>query len=332
MLVLAGIALVALVVAGLDAAGVGRRTISDPDHGDEPITSDAGGYRVTSKPGRFEAWLPGFPSRANRTLSTPYGAVDLHAFSHDGDAISCTASWFERGPLDTRSPRELFDETAKVVTQTYGGSVLAKKDAPLGANAGEEILVSTSTPKVGSVRMRTYLVDRRVYSMTLFMLPGGEVEAAGDRFFDSLVVTDGAGHIAKRAPAPPPTKASLSDVYVSMTQRAPKREARTLLVHEDGTVDLVLGTGAGDPVARRTAKGVADVPKLKKRFESPEWVALSDPPGADPSRATYTIARGNHVIHRSDPLDTSERAFIDAISDLGPLWIHAERAARPGAD
>ena len=44
----------------------------------------------------------------------------------------------------------------------------------------------------------------------------------------------------------------------------------------------------------------------------------------------YTIESKGQVVKRSDPIDSSETAFMDAMGALGELWIYAERAPRPG--
>jgi len=310
-----------------------KHTINGVDANDQTakdyaiVDAPDGGRDIDSTSGHMKVWLPGYPDRTDRTVESPYGPVPFHAFSHDGQRISCTASWAERGPSDTRTDAQVFEENARVVATTVDGKVLVTRDTSLGPYAGKELQLSASKPRVGSYRVRAYVVGTRIYSLTVFMMPGAEVDPEVDRFFESFAVNADGG-VMHAAPAPPPVRPDLRDVYVSMTQESPPGTFRTLLVHEDGVVELV--TGKDGPVARRTGKGVADLKALRRLFDGAAWRALPAEPDGGAS-SMYAIASGDRTVHRSDPLAKVEPVFVDAIGALGPLWIYAEEAERPGA-
>jgi hypothetical protein len=285
-----------------------------------------GGRTVDSTSGRLKAWLPGYPYPTNQNVDSPYGSVAFHAFSDDGPRISCTVSWSDRGPTDVRTDAQLFEETGRMIATTVDGKVLAQRDTSLGSYVGKDLQLSAAKPRVGSYRVRVYVVGPRLYTMTVFMMPGAELDADIDRFFESLTVTSDDAAVLHVAPPPPPVRPDTTDVYVSMTQESPPGTFRTLLVHEDGTCDLVVGRDG--PVARRTAKGIAKLASLKRIFDGPAWRALPESP-ANGASSMYAIASGGRTIHRSDPLTTVEPAFVDALGALGELWIYAERADRP---
>jgi hypothetical protein len=215
-----------------------------------------------------------------------------------------------------------------VLATTVDGKVLAQRDTSLGAHAGRELQLSAARPRIGSYRVRVYAVGPRLYTMTVFMMPGAELDPEIDRFFESLVVTEDDAAVLRVAPPPPPVRPDMRDVYVTMTQEAPPGTFRTLLVHEDGTCELVVGRDGA--VTRRTAKGTAKLASLMRIFEGAAWRALPELPANGPS-SMYAITRGEHTVRRSDPLGSVEPAFVDALGALGELWIYAERADRPAS-
>jgi hypothetical protein len=303
--------------------------VNDQTEKDYVITDAPGGGRdVDSKSGRMKFWLPGYPYRTDQNIDSPHGAVAFHAFSNDGQRISCTASWTERGPADTRTDAEVFEETGSVLATTVDGKVLVTRETSLGRHPGKELQLSAARPRVGSYRVRIYVLGTRIYSLTVFLMPGAEVDPEVDRFFESLAVTENGG-LLRVPPSPPEVRPDLKDVYVSMAQESPPGTFRTLLVHEDGVVELV--TGRDGPVARRTGKSVADLRALRRLFDGAAWRALPAEPEGGGGAAMYAIASGGRTVHRSDPLAKVEPVFVDAIGALGPLWIYAEEAERPGA-
>ncbi len=285
-----------------------------------------GGKTVRSTSGRFTAWIPEYPYRTNQTLDSPYGKIDLHAFSHDGMRISCTVSWIDRSVTDTRTLDQVFDETASRTATTLDGKVLERHETNLGGHRGIDLLLSTSRPKIGTSRVRAFVVGTRFYTLSVFMLPGADVDPEIDRFLDSLVVTDADGGLLRSPGAPPPPKADLGDVVVFFTQTDRGGTKRTLLVHKSGVVELLTGDRSG-PVVRRMPPGRANLAKLEALFGGDAWRTLPEKNGAE---AMYVIESHGHAVTRNDPLDTNERAFMDAMGALGELWIYAERAPRPG--
>lgn len=285
-----------------------------------------GGYIVDSRPGRFSAWLPGWPYRTDQKLESPYGPVELHAFSHDGMRVSCTASFIDRAARDERTHAQVFAEAGDNVAKISGGSVLQRREIMLGRHQGEEILANATQPRLGTNRLRVFIVGARLYSLSVFMLPGAELDPEVDRCLDSLAVETDAG-IERVAAAQPAPKADLSDVVLFFTQESPPGTKRTLLVHRDGVVELLQGDRDGH-VVRRLPKGRADLEKLERIFGTSAWAAL---PSARGTKEMYTIESHGHAVKRSDPLDRSETALMDAMGYLGELWIYAERADRPGS-
>jgi hypothetical protein len=292
---------------------------------DREIREDpGGGYIVDSGPGRFSSWLPGWPYRTDQRLESPHGPVDLHAFSHDGMRVSCTVSFIDRAARDERTHEQVFAEAGDNVAKIGGGSVLQRREVMLGRHQGQEILTNAMQPKIGTNRARIFIVGARLYTLSVFTVPGAEVDPEVDRCLDSLAVeTDGGTE--RLIPAPPAPTADLSDVIVFFTQDSPPGTKRTLLVHRDGVVELVQGSRDG-PVVRRLPKGRADLAKLERVFAGSAWAAL---PEARGMREMYTIESHGHSVKRSDPINTSETVFLDALSYLGELWIYTERADRP---
>ncbi len=301
---------------------------TDGAKGDYAIEdANDGGRDVRSTSGRFKAWFPNHPYQRDENGTSPYGSIAFHAFSDDGPRISCTASWSERGLTDTRTDAQVFEETGRALATAVDGNVLAQRDTSLGAHTGKGLQLSSVKPRVGSYRVRAYVVGRRLYTMTVFMMPGAELDPEIDSFFESLVVTDDDAAVLRVAPAPPAVRPDMRDVYVTMTQEAPLGTYRTLLVHEDSTCELVVGRDG--TIARRTAKGVAKLAALKRVFDGAAWRALAENPAGGAPSSTYAITSGGRTVRRSDPLTSVERAFIDALGALGELWTYAERAERP---
>jgi hypothetical protein len=292
----------------------------------EARESPDGGYNVESHPGRFSTWLPGYPYPTDRTITTSFGPAQLHALSHDGMRVSCSVIYMDRPATDDRPPTEVFADVGSGVARMVGGSVLRRRERALGPYPGLEILVNATQPRLGTHRVRVYLVGSRVYILSVFMLPGAELDPEVDRCFDSLAI-EADGKSVGAGAAPPAPKAELSDVLVVFTQESPPGTKRTLLVHRDGVVELLRGDRHGH-VVRRLPKGRADLAKLERIFGASAWAELPEASGG--ARTMYLIESHGHVVKRADPLDINETAFMDAMGVLGELWIYAERADRPG--
>jgi len=148
----------------------------------------------TSAEGRFLVLMPDSPTEERSVKQTTCGTMKVvsldtvlnkHLVFATRGFYSVSYSDFGGTNCPAEDARRVLDEERDDAVKNLGGKLVEERDLTDGDRIGREIQVRT--PRLGLVRERIYVVDRRVYRVIV----GGKTEASSEdarRFLESFRV------------------------------------------------------------------------------------------------------------------------------------------------
>ena len=140
--------------------------------------------------GRFAVLLPGEPAATEEIVQTRAGNVTLHQFSmqrgKENGQYFVQYLDFSDELLQGKTAEQVLKNAGSADAFNRDGKIMGEQALALGPYAGREVQVETGQ---SSIKIRLYLVDRRLYKM-LVVLPKGRTFSPDDeRFLASFRLT-----------------------------------------------------------------------------------------------------------------------------------------------
>ena len=152
---------------------------------------EAGWREFRSVEGRFAIQLPGVPSEQSQNIITEFGPIEAHVFLVDRAEVGYLVSYADY-PTDlvTSSGAQvvLGGISIGVIADT-GGNLVSQTDINIYGYAGTELLIN-SPDGASRLWMRIFLVESRIYQISLVAELGSDIAEDAERFFESFVLLD----------------------------------------------------------------------------------------------------------------------------------------------
>jgi hypothetical protein len=129
--------------------------------------------KFTSAEGQFSVWFPGTPEVTTQSLHNLIGETDAHSFTVKADVQDFYGVVYGDIPpsVDLKDPSILFDKAqAMVANQNGSGKIVSEQEIKLENFPGREFEFVAGGKANYSGRVRTFLVGRRIYVLTVVFL------------------------------------------------------------------------------------------------------------------------------------------------------------------
>lgn len=165
------------------------------------------------KDDQFTILFPGHPQEQSQ--ETAFGATVYTARYKSDDGLAFVVMYGETGIKGIPNDSEKASFFKGVRTNAQGkGSLLSETDVTFGGHPGKEFFVKMDDK--GFMRMQMYLVNTRMYGLTLASLQEADLKSEGaNEFLTSFAFPQGVPPILPATPAtsqPVPPRKSLSEV------------------------------------------------------------------------------------------------------------------------
>lgn len=167
----------------------------------EPL--DEGWWEVTSYAGKFRLTVPGEMQLRSDTLLTDIGYMPYHVFFHEHfleeekkektnpeNNLLFLLSIYEYPAYSVHSDstemhEHFFEATIDGATSGVGGELIYSDDIQMDGFPGKMWRINYNGDK-NVIRTRAYLVEQRLYLLSVVTIKAFSINAANDRFFDSF--------------------------------------------------------------------------------------------------------------------------------------------------
>jgi hypothetical protein len=144
-----------------------------------------------SKEGRFRIRLPGKPKVADQKVNTSSGPLVIHMARYDTPGgTSYGVSYFDLAPEALAGgPDAVLERSVRGMTSVKGWKLISKKAIKLGEHPGREVIGEANppgAPEPGYGHTRAFLVENRLYQMTVLGAKSKVVPADVEKFLDSF--------------------------------------------------------------------------------------------------------------------------------------------------
>jgi hypothetical protein len=177
--------------------------LSDPRPAPAPKPTLADAFN--SVEGRFTVRAPVHWTEASEEGDLGEGVrVTLHSFSGTSDGILFAVRWSDAPKaVDLSHPDAFVEEAAGSRFLGHGASLVRKASLSLGEHPGFESQIDVSVSRV-SLRIRTYLVGRRLYQLVTRQPMGAPDAPIARQFMESFALYDPSksSHSVPASPAP----------------------------------------------------------------------------------------------------------------------------------
>ncbi len=125
--------------------------------------------------GNFAATLPGKPMEMNQTVETEIGKVPIRMFVVQDSGIAYMVMYAEY-PIAMDTPDAIktsLDNARDMMLSSRNGKLVSEKEISFGKFAGRELRAKITG---GMMRLRTYIVQQRLYALMALSLQGGDAK------------------------------------------------------------------------------------------------------------------------------------------------------------
>lgn len=140
--------------------------------------------------GRFAVAMPGLPSAEQQNASSKAGDMTLFLFtlqrSGPNDRVAVQYLDYPEAAFAGKTPDMVLDNASTVDAYNVGGTVVDQKPLSLGAYPGREVRVENVEAQM---RIRLYLVDRRLYKVIAMWPKSRGFSVDDERFLGSFRLT-----------------------------------------------------------------------------------------------------------------------------------------------
>jgi len=144
--------------------------------------------------GGFSVQMPGVPTDRKETFRSGAADVTLYLFElqrgkpNDNDTVSVQyMDYTEQRLKELRTANEVLKKAATVDAYNIGGTVVSERSISLGRYPGRELQVENAER---AMRIRIYLVDRRLYKVTAAWPKSRAFSAEDERFLNSFQLSN----------------------------------------------------------------------------------------------------------------------------------------------
>jgi len=151
-------------------------------------SSAPGWTKFAPSGGRFSVHMPGLPTSEEQSFRTKGGDMVLHLFNLDRGAANGRFSvqytdYSEQFLKEAKSADAVLKKAGTVDAFNIGGTVVNETDLPFGRYPGRELQVENAEL---AMRIRLYLVDRRLYKVTATWPKSRVFSVDDERFLNSF--------------------------------------------------------------------------------------------------------------------------------------------------
>ena len=149
-----------------------------------------GWTEVSDAAGRFSVLMPGAPSRETERINDPWGEMRLFHFTLRNGPIEKLAVEYLDLPepyIAGKTADAILKSAGTVDAFNIGGKVTSERSLPLEHFPGRELQVENAAV---AMRIRLYLVDRRLYKVLAARPKSRAFSADDERFLSSFRLTE----------------------------------------------------------------------------------------------------------------------------------------------
>jgi hypothetical protein len=142
----------------------------------------------TSTDGRYSISMPGVATETAQTAASPLGAVTMHIASVDRKGTPFVVMYNDLLPGANTTPEVVLDGQRDGSMSTFpDAKIISDLEITIDAHPGRALMLDVPSLN-GKHLSRTYLVDKRLYTLVTMELGAGDAAAAAT-FFDSFRLT-----------------------------------------------------------------------------------------------------------------------------------------------